>query len=156
MLKIKPIFDPILIPIWLILGPKINQNGTPNGSKFNTIFKMEKVALQEPLGGVLGRSWANLGAILGAQNSSSLRKRNVSSKLIFLIKISFQDAFWTELGRSWPPKGPKMTPTWRPKTAQNRSKIESKKWSKFWSISRGRLCAQGGGPADCVGLLGGI
>ena len=29
--------------------------------------------------------------------------------------ISFQDAFWTELGPTWSPKGPKMTPTWPPK-----------------------------------------
>ena len=38
--------------------------------------------------------------------------------------ISFQDAFWTELGPSWPPKVPKMTPNWRPKTAPNRPKID--------------------------------
>ena len=39
------------------------------------------------------------------------------------MKISFQDAFWTELGRTWAPKVPKMTPTWRqddPKSTKNR------------------------------------
>ena len=37
---------------------------------------------------------------------------------------SFQDAFWTELGRTWAPKRPKMTPSWRPKTTPKRRKIE--------------------------------
>ena len=44
---------------------KIDQNRIQNGSKFKTIFKSEKNALQEPLGAVLGRSWAILEAILG-------------------------------------------------------------------------------------------
>ena len=42
----------------VILGAKIGQNGIQNESKFKTMFKSEKVALQEPLGAVLGRSWA--------------------------------------------------------------------------------------------------
>ena len=36
--------------------PKTTQDGTQNGSKMKTIFNIEKVALQEPLGTVLGRS----------------------------------------------------------------------------------------------------
>ena len=48
------------------LGAKIDQNRTQNESKFKTIFKSEKVALQEPLGAVLGRSWGILGVILGS------------------------------------------------------------------------------------------
>ena len=36
--------------------PKSTQDGTQNESKFEMIFKTEKVALQEPLGAVLGRS----------------------------------------------------------------------------------------------------
>jgi len=51
-----------LSPFW---EPKIDQNGTQNESKFNTIFKSEKNALQEPLGAVLGRSWGILEVILG-------------------------------------------------------------------------------------------
>ena len=47
--------------------PKIDQNRTQNESKFKTMFKSEKVALQEHLGAVLGRSWDVLEAILGAQ-----------------------------------------------------------------------------------------
>ena len=46
---------------------KIDQNRTQNESKFKTIFKSEKVALQEPLGAVLGRSWGILEAILGSK-----------------------------------------------------------------------------------------
>ena len=47
--------------------PKIDQNRTQNESKFKTIFKSEKVGLQEPLGAVLGRSWDILEAILGSK-----------------------------------------------------------------------------------------
>ena len=47
-----------------IWAPQIDQDGLQNESKFKTIFKSEKVALQEPLGAVLGRSWGILGAIL--------------------------------------------------------------------------------------------
>ena len=47
--------------------PKSTQNGTQNESKFKTMFKSEQVALQEPLGAVLGRSWGILEAILGSK-----------------------------------------------------------------------------------------
>ena len=45
--------------------PKSIKNATRNESKFKTIFKSEKVALQQPLGAVLGRSWGIFGAIFG-------------------------------------------------------------------------------------------
>ena len=54
--------------------PKIDQNGIQNESKFKTIFKSEKIALQEPLGAVLGRSWGILGAILGLKKSLRYRQ----------------------------------------------------------------------------------
>ena len=80
------------------------------------------------------RSWSRLGRILARswsapelENSAPARAGAVFSKFTFLTKIWLQDAFWTELGASWAPKVPKMTPTWRPKTTQNRPKIESKK-----------------------------
>ena len=57
-----------------ILEAKINQNRIQNESKFKTIFKSEKVALQEPLGAVLGRSWGILEAILGFQKSLRYRQ----------------------------------------------------------------------------------
>ena len=73
--KMKSIFEApkiskkILQPIDLgaFWAPKIDQNRTQNDSKFETIFKSEKNALQERLGAVLGRSWGILEAILGSQ-----------------------------------------------------------------------------------------
>ena len=56
-----------------IWEPKSTKMGAQNESKFETIFKNEKNALQEPLGAVLGRSWGILGGILGL--SESLRYR---------------------------------------------------------------------------------
>ena len=47
--------------------PQIDPNRTQNESKIKTIFKSEKVALQEPLGAVLGRSWGIWEAILGSK-----------------------------------------------------------------------------------------
>ena len=53
---------------------KIDQNRTQNESKFKMIFKTEKIALQEPLGAVLGRSWGFLEAILGSKIAISYWK----------------------------------------------------------------------------------
>ena len=47
--------------------PKSTQIDTQNESKFKTIFKSEKVALQEPLGALLSRSWSFLEGILGSK-----------------------------------------------------------------------------------------
>ena len=47
-----------------IWAPKSDQNWTQNETKFKTIFKSEKNALQERLGAVLGRSWSFWEAIL--------------------------------------------------------------------------------------------
>ena len=63
--KMKSIFEPPKIPKKIldgsffgsILDAKIDQNGIQNESKFKTIFKSEKNALQEPLGAILARSW---------------------------------------------------------------------------------------------------
>ena len=45
------------VPLWgAFWEAKMDQNRTQNESKFKTIFKSEKVALQEPLGAVLGLS----------------------------------------------------------------------------------------------------
>ena len=47
--------------LWgVIWDAKIDQNRSQNESKFKTIFKSEKIALQEALGALLGRSWAHL------------------------------------------------------------------------------------------------
>ena len=45
--------------------PKSIKNATQDESKIQPICKSEKIALQEPLGAVLGRSWGILGGILG-------------------------------------------------------------------------------------------
>ena len=60
-----------LTPSW---EPKTDQNRIQNESKFQTMFKSEKFALQEPLGAVLGRSWAILEGILGSQISLRYRQ----------------------------------------------------------------------------------
>ena len=59
------------------LEPKIDQNRTQNESKFKMIFKSEKVALQERLGAVLGRSWGILEAILGSKYALSYTRAGV-------------------------------------------------------------------------------
>ena len=103
------------------------QNRTQNEFKFKTILKSETVALQEPLGAVLGRSWGILEAILGSKKRLEPFILKGSVKIHIFDKISFQDAFWTDLGPSWPPKVPKMTPNWHPKTTPNRPKIDVEK-----------------------------
>ena len=86
-----------------ILGPKIDQNRTQNESKIKTIFKNEKVALQEPLGAVLGR-------------------KNVPKSVPTIgICENNEDAFFIDLGPTWQAKVPKMNPRWHPKTTPNRS-----------------------------------
>ena len=143
--------------LWgLIWDAKIDQNRPQDESKFKIIFKSEKVALQEPLGAVLSRSWSILEAILGSKIALRYWNSQYFVKIHVFTLISFQDAFWTELGPTCSPKRPKMTPTWRPKTTQNRPKIVSKKWSKFRSLLRRQECAFGVGPAECAGLLGGF
>ena len=80
--KMKSIFEPQKIPQKIldpsffgsILDAKIDQNGIQNESKFKTIFKNEKNALQEPLGAVLGRSWGILEATLGPPRSLRYRQ----------------------------------------------------------------------------------
>ena len=57
-------------------GAKIDQNRTPNESKFNTICKSDKVALQDPLGAVLG----HFGGHLGVQNSAPVLEFVISGE----------------------------------------------------------------------------
>ena len=52
-------FGIVLGSFWNLFGePKSTQIGTQNGSKIETIFNMQKITLQEPLGAVLSRSCA--------------------------------------------------------------------------------------------------
>ena len=85
------------------------QNGIQNGSKFKTMFKSEKVALQDRLGAVLGRSWAPPASKIVLPPRVAL----IFSKINFLHKIALGSP-------TWPPKVPKMTPRWHPKTTPNR------------------------------------
>ena len=104
--------------------PKMAPKTSQKLRRFSRAKKLLFKRLLEP-------SWADLKAFWEpswvSKNRCGIGRRSVWWKFTFLMLISFQDAIWTQLGRSWPPKGPKMTPRWRPKTAQNRSKIESKK-----------------------------
>ena len=57
-----------------ILEVKIDQNRIKNESNFKRIFKRPKMALQDRLGGLLGRSRAILEAILGSEKAFSYWK----------------------------------------------------------------------------------
>ena len=73
------------------------------------IFKSAKIALQDPLGAVLGRK--NVPKSVPAVGNSE----------------NYEDAFFGDLGPTWPPKVSKMTPRWFPKTTPKRPKIDVKK-----------------------------
>ena len=47
--------------------PKSIKIGTQDESKFERIFQSQKIALQDPLGAVLGRTWGISKAILGSK-----------------------------------------------------------------------------------------
>ena len=100
-------------------GPKNNQNRTKNGTDFKTIFKSEKMALQQALGALLGRSWAHL-------------KVHVGHFLVEIVEPVKNPHFRQHvvprhvLDPTWPPKVPKMTPRRPPR----RAKIDQKSMSK--------------------------
>ena len=110
-------------------APKGTQNRTQNGSKSSTILNIEKVPLQDRLGGVLGRSWSVFGAIF--------ESKNIEKPLVFLVFFFFQnvgfykksiaravlDRTWSQF---WCPRGPNGSP----RGTQNGSKKRSKKCSK--------------------------
>ena len=108
-------------------APKGTQNRTQNGSKSSTILNIEKVPLQDRLGGVLGRSWSVFGAIF--------ESTNLEKPLVFLgffqnsffykkcIARAVLDRTWSQF---WCPRGPNGSP----RGTQNGSKKRSKKCSK--------------------------
>ena len=102
------------------MGPKTDQNGTKNGPKSKTNLDIEKEALQDRLGVVLGRSWIIFGRPLGsfllifhwffkAFRENSLFSKNVASRAIL-------DRSWADFGPTWAakwvrngtPNGPKF------------------------------------------------
>ena len=95
---------------------------------------MTKMTLHDRLGAVLGRSWGILEAILALKFALPYTRACAWWQITFLMLTSFPDAFWIELGRPWAPKRPKMTPSWGPKTTQNRSKIDTENSSHFGPI----------------------
>ena len=83
-------------------------------------LRLRKLPRRAELGALWRPSW-------GQKNRFRSVKANTGAKLTFLMKISFQDVFWTDLGPTWLPKAPNMTPKWPPKTTQSRSKMELEK-----------------------------
>ena len=61
-----PKLEKTLFVLERVWEPKVGKNDTQNESKFQTMFKSAKVAIQEPLGAVLGRSWGILEGMLGS------------------------------------------------------------------------------------------
>ena len=125
--------------IWSILGPllepkgapKGTQNRTQNGSKSSTILNIEKVPLQDRLGGVLGRSWSVFGAI---SESKNLEKPWVFlcffSTFAFLQKNASQEPSWTELGTNFGAQEAQMGAQEAPKTGpkNDQKKVQNKIW----------------------------
>jgi hypothetical protein len=129
-------FEPNMGSTMTIFGPskgslkstKIDSKMDQNLRRFSRAKKLLSKSLLEP-------SWADPGAFWepswGQQQRSGIGIRSTGAKFMIFMLIGFQDAFWSQLGRSWPPKVPKMTPRWHPKTTPNRSKIDAEKLSKF-------------------------
>ena len=93
--------------------------------------KTKKEALEDRLGRVLGRSWADLGPILGglgAQNRAVAHTGLEILKNQLLGKIKLQDGSWAHLGSIWVDLG-------RPRGVRMRA-AEGQKWSyveMIWS-----------------------
>ena len=114
--------------------PKSTKNDTKNPSKIKPKFKSEKMAFRDPLGGLLGRSWAVWGAILRAweakiellDRDSCKKLRNDTFRQDELPRRVW-DPTWPLLdgqsGQNDPPEAPQRSP----KATKNRSKKSSKK-----------------------------
>ena len=107
-----------------IFGPRIDQNRIRKASKNKALFKSEKVALQEPLDSVLGRSWGTLEAIFGSQKS--LRYGQAQCLVNFHVFDVDQlprrvlDRSWPILAAKRPQNDPNLAPQDDPKSAKNR------------------------------------
>ena len=100
--------------------PKIDQNRTQDESKFKTIFKIQKIALQEPLGAVLGRSWPHLGRSWGSKSCSRLGWRSFFEKSTFSKKSGLKARLGTILEPFGSPKGVVLGGQKGPKRHQKR------------------------------------
>ena len=79
---------------------------------------------------VLGRSWADLGAILGSFLLILYWFLYYFVEIDVVEKITFQDPSWTDLGPIWAPKGLQDGGLLGPKLGQKRLKISS------WEVLR--------------------
>ena len=127
-----------------VLGAKIDQNRTQNESKFKTIFKSEKVALQEPLGAVLGRSWAppTSQIVLWPTRRSFFEK----------IHFGKQSHLEAQLGLQKGENDPKMAPQNDPKSIKNRCQ----KMIEILIDNKTNFTRQLGRPGGMRWLSGGI
>ena len=102
---------------------------------------------------LLEPSWADLRAFWPPswvpKCRSGISRRSISWIFTFFVLIGFQIAFKTELGRSWAPKVPRMTPSWlrqakiEPKSSQkNDQNLDRKKDGQFGFIWSARRNAQ--------------
>ena len=129
--------------------PKIDQNRSQNESKFKTIFKSEKIALQEALGALLSRSWAHLKVHFGhflVEIVEPVKNRDFRQNVVPRHVLD----------PTWPPKVPKMTPRRRPRRAKIDQKSMSKNDQNLDRFSKGAGLHFLAGPAECAGLLGGL
>ena len=106
--------------------PKSDQNGTQNRAKSKTNFDIEKEALQDHLGAVLGRSWVIFGRPLGSFLLIFHWFLKLFVKVHFFQKMSLQEPSWTELGPIWVdfglPNGSNMGPKTHPKSIKKHDK----------------------------------
>ena len=110
--------------------PKGRQDGTQDEQKpmINSTFKTISFLIR--LKAVLGRSWGELGPILGSILAISYWKRTISCKTTFLKKIRLQDLSWIDLEPIWAPKGVQDGGLLGPKLGQRSLKISS------WEVLR--------------------
>ena len=121
--------------------PKWHQNGTQNEPKSKTNLDIEKEALQDRLGAVLGRSWVIFGRPLGSFLLIFHWFLKLFVKIHFFQKISLQEPSWTELGPTWvdfgTQNGAKMAPKSDPKTI----KTDDESLSFFGIEKRAKMSA---------------
>ena len=82
-------------------GPKCTQDGPQNGPKSKTKTMMKKEALEDRLGTVLERSWADLGSSWGAPGGPE-RAVAAAALVFFLNRLletkKLQEATWAHVG----------------------------------------------------------
>ena len=139
-------FGTILNRSGIDVGPIWGPSRFKIGPKTHPKFKRLLIAKKWPSKPVLDPSWGDLGSFWmpcwGPKYRSGISGRKICWILMFLMVIGFRNAFWSDFGPTWPPKRPKMTPRWHPKTTQNRSQIDVQKYTRMDS-KKGRLRSSG-------------